>query len=74
MSTIIGPRDPAVETRDEYIARIVRNAGRPTPEEYARLAALLGMTARAERVEIAKPQPGKGIRPERSPVEGDGRG
>jgi len=41
----IGPRQPDAETLDEYIQRVVRNAGQPSQEEYAHLAALLGFGA-----------------------------
>lgn len=43
---IHGPRNPEVETLDEYIQRLVRDAGEPSQEQYERLAALLGFTAR----------------------------
>jgi hypothetical protein len=49
VSTVIEARDPAVETLDTYVARIVRTAHRPTPEQYTRLAALLGYTAGAPK-------------------------
>ncbi len=37
----VGPCQPG-ETREEYVARIVRSAALPNPEQFAHLAALLG--------------------------------
>lgn len=45
----IGPRDPATETLEEYVQRIVRTAPRPTPEMIAEFAALLGFTTGSGR-------------------------
>lgn len=42
------------ETQREYIQRVVRNAGRPTDEQVARLAALLGYTKDASSTERCK--------------------
>lgn len=37
----IGPWRPEAETFQQYIQRVIDNAGRPTPEQYDQLAALL---------------------------------
>jgi hypothetical protein len=41
-----GPWNPEAETLDEHLQRVIRNAGEPSPEQYARLAALLGFSTR----------------------------
>ena len=49
MSRTIGPRDPNVESYDEWIRRIVRTAPRPTPEMINEFAALLGFSTGSGR-------------------------
>lgn len=39
--TTIGPRDPATETPESYLTRVVSTAPRPTPETLDRLVVLL---------------------------------
>ena len=41
MTIIYGPHRPELETLQEYIERVVRDAPAPSPEQYSRLAALL---------------------------------
>jgi hypothetical protein len=50
--TRIGPHDPEVETVDAYRQRVIDTAGEPSPEQYSRLAALLGITSRREEPSV----------------------